>query len=161
MNNLTLSRSFRTLAGCFNSAFRAQIPLPAKWYSLGSLTFSLNYSAWPQTNSGAMLYYLGLSYSNILTASADLYCKECTKWAELSNSTLLQSLHCLNWFQIDWHSLLALLLHSLFPLLFSWELGASYLWLILSHFLWLVTLSAFKLYATFKNDLFLILTSFI
>lgn len=54
MNKLVLSRSFWALADWFNSAVLDQMPLQPAWFKVDSLSFCLNYSAWPHTNVGHM-----------------------------------------------------------------------------------------------------------
>ena len=54
LNKLSLSSSFWTLPGWFNSAVLSQTPLQADWFKLASLSYSLDWPPCPQTNSSNM-----------------------------------------------------------------------------------------------------------
>ena len=84
LNKLTLSSSFRLLAGCFNSAVLAQTPLQADWFNLSSLSFSLNCSAWSQTLA---------SCSNLLAFFYSA-CFMCLCWPTLNYLTSWAQHHC-------------------------------------------------------------------
>ena len=64
-NKLTLSCFLWTLAGWFYSSILAETHVQADWFKLVSLSFSLNCSAWPQTNLPIC--------SNLLTPSHSLF----------------------------------------------------------------------------------------
>lgn len=70
---LALSSSSWTLAGRANRAVLAHTLLQADWFSLASLSFSLNCSAWPKLTLEICSHLLACSYSLASVASAGLH----------------------------------------------------------------------------------------